>query len=237
LNRLCLTIPLRLTDKIKRCYVYPNEKINISNYIPDEFKEILVGLLLGDGCIKMHGNLALLSIQQTDKELIDYLWNICNKYNIVKVEVKSLIRINNVTGKNKKIVYYFQSLTLPYFTAIYREWYIYSKRKNKNIKIIPNELEKYLTPLAIAHWVMGDGTFDKGKNQRIVLCTDCFTLDEVNILSSILLEKYNIISRIKSAIYGKYLIHRITMTGENRRKFHELVTPFIILSLKYRIGL
>jgi len=95
--------------------------------------------------------------------------------------------VNKLTGKNKKDTYYFQSLTLPYFTRLYKEWYIPGIRSNSNIKIIPKRIDKYLTPIALAPWTMGDGTYDKGKNKRIVLCTDSFTLGEVNILRDILI--------------------------------------------------
>jgi hypothetical protein len=51
----------------KKLYVSTDVKISISKNIPDKFKEIMVGVLLGDGNLRMNGNHALLSIQQTDK--------------------------------------------------------------------------------------------------------------------------------------------------------------------------
>lgn len=105
-------------------------------------------------------------------------------------------------------------------------------------KILPNNLEIYLTPLVLAHWTMGDGTFDKGRNQRIILCTDCFNLNEVNRLKVALLEKYNISSYIKSSKSGQSkIVHRIAISGKNRKIFQSLVSPYIIPSLFYRIGL
>lgn len=44
-------------------------------------------------------------------------------------------------------------------------------------KILLTNLETYLTPIAIAYWSMGDGIFDKGRGQRIILCTDSFNLN------------------------------------------------------------
>lgn len=49
-------------------------------------------------------------------------------------------------------------------------------------------MDIYLTPIAIAYWTMGDGTFDKGRGQRKILCTDSFSLNEINRFRSILLE-------------------------------------------------
>ena len=85
---------------------------------------------------------------------------------------------------------------------------------------------------------MGDGTYDKGKGQRIILCTDCFSLIEVNRLRSILLKKYTIDSYVKSSKSGKdKIIYRIAISGGNRIKFQKLVCSYIIPSLLYRIGI
>lgn len=87
---------------------------------------------------------------------------------------------------------------------------------------------------------MGDGTFDKGRGQRIILCTDCFILNEVNRLRFALLEKYNINSYIKSSKSGQHkVIHRIAISGKNRKRkiFQNLISPYILPSFLYRIGL
>jgi len=186
------SIRSKFTKERKRIYISPKEKLIISENIPNEFKEIMTGLLLGDGTLRKQGHNSLLAIQQTDEALVNLLWSICNKYKLVNKKVQSLYRINPITGKEKKIVYYFQTLTLPYFNFFYDEWYKIDIINNSRKKVLPLDLETSLTPLAIAHWTMGDGTFDKGKAQRIILCTDCFSLTEVDYLRSILLKKYTI---------------------------------------------
>ena len=45
------------------------EKIRVSNSIPDWFKQVVCGIMLSDGSIRMNGKQALLSIQQTHQEL------------------------------------------------------------------------------------------------------------------------------------------------------------------------
>jgi LAGLIDADG DNA endonuclease family len=233
------SIRSRYTKERKRYYISPKEKLQISENVPDEFKEILIGVLLGDGTLRMNGRDAMLAIQQTDEGLVNELWLICNKYNLVNKEVQCLHRINSLTGSYKKIVYYFNTLTFPLFTSFFNDWYVLDKEKNKKKKIIPNNIEKYLTPLAIAHWIMGDATFDKGRAQRIIICTDSFSLTEVNYLRSILLKKYNINSYVKSVKSNITLkiYYRIVISGNNRRMFQELVSNYIVPSLLYRIGL
>ena len=60
--------------------------------------------------------------------------------------VKTLVR------GSKQITYYFQTLTLPYFTRIRFNWY--PLINGKAIKTLPDNISALLTPLAIAHWVM-----------------------------------------------------------------------------------
>ena len=52
----------------------------------------------------MHGSNALLSIQQTHREISDKLWNICFSHNLVHTPVRELIR------QNWKPVYHSNSL-------------------------------------------------------------------------------------------------------------------------------
>lgn len=214
------------------------DKNTISKDIPENFNEIITGVMLGDGTIRMNGSYALLSIQQTDELLVQLLWSMCNKLNLVSLNVKSLTRINKESGKEKKKVFYFQTLTFPYFTDLYKKWYELDSAGKRIRKKLPLALENSLTPVALAHWVMGDGTFDSsGRHQRIIICTDSFNLEEINVLRSILLDKYNISTRIKSGKIGDKVYYRISITGEDKNKFQDLVKPFMVSSLLCRIGL
>lgn len=57
------------------------------------------------------------------------------------------------------------------------------------VKIIPLNIVYLLTPISLAHWICGDG--QQVKNRGITLCTDNYTLDEVNILIDALKIKFN----------------------------------------------
>lgn len=70
------------------------------------------------------------------------------------------------------------------------------KIKNKKVKIVPLDLS-LLTPLALAHWVMQDGS--RGTSKGLYLCTDSFTSDDVKRLSQYLINKYDIKCSIHKA--------------------------------------
>ena len=73
--------------------------------------------MLSDGSIRMNGNQALMSIQQTHQELTEEIWKMCFQLNLV------LSGIHIINRPNKKLVYSFQTLTLPFFTSLYNDWY------------------------------------------------------------------------------------------------------------------
>ena len=66
----------------------------------------------------------------------------CYQLNLV------LSGIHVINRQNKKIVYSFQTLSLPFFTSLYNDWY--KSIDNKNIKVLPLNLDSLFTPLAFA---------------------------------------------------------------------------------------
>jgi hypothetical protein len=71
----------------------------------------------------------------------------------------------------------------------------YTKVNGKNVKVIPDNIYSLLTPRALAYWISGDGSFEKSGSVTI-LCTDSFTAGEVDLLRTILLNKFHIDSTL-----------------------------------------
>jgi hypothetical protein len=95
----------------------------------------------------MNGNHALMGVQQINEELVQKLWQMCDDLNLV---LSDILIINR---ENWKTIYSFQTLTLPYFTALYHEWY--QTIDGKRYKVLPSTLDILFTPLAFAFelWV------------------------------------------------------------------------------------
>jgi hypothetical protein len=55
--------------KRKRSNMPKEEKIRVSNNIPEWFKQVVCGLMLSDASIRLNGSPALMGIQETHKEL------------------------------------------------------------------------------------------------------------------------------------------------------------------------
>ena len=109
--------------------------------------------MLSDGSIRMNGSQALMSIQQTHQELTEEIRKRCFQLNLV------LSGIRIINRPNRKLVYSFQTLTLPFFTSLHKDWY--KLIDNKYYKVLPLNLDSLFTPLALAHLIMEYGSWDK----------------------------------------------------------------------------
>ena len=73
-------------------------------------------------------------------------------------------------------------------------------REKKGKKVIPLNISEYLTPLALAVWVMDDG----GRaNNGVRIAANSFTLKEVELLSDVLKSKYNLENTIQNISSAK----------------------------------
>lgn len=62
--------------------------------IPESFIEVLSGILLSDGTLRLNGKFALLGIQQTHFELTKGLWDLCYFNGLVLKEIHTIERPN-----------------------------------------------------------------------------------------------------------------------------------------------
>lgn len=61
--------------------------------------------------------------------------------------------------KNGKVFFYYSinSYTFSSLNWVHDMFYKMDETKNKYVKIVPEEISKYLTPLSLAIWFMDDG--------------------------------------------------------------------------------
>lgn len=128
-----------------------------------------------------------------------------------------------VKGKVIKIVR-FSTWTYTSFNWIHDLWY-----KNK-IKCVPECIGEYLTPLALAIWIMNDGA-KVGKGLKFL--TNSYTYNDCLILIKALNDNFNLKASIQLAgAKDKYIIYIWKESMEDLRK---IVDPYIISDMKYKI--
>ncbi|MEO8637697.1 MAG: LAGLIDADG endonuclease [Candidatus Taylorbacteria bacterium] len=178
-------------------------------------QEIIVGSLLGDGhLVKTTCGYAFRvnhSIKQ--KEYVDW------KYRELKIFTNSSPAVYE-----KENSYYFKCVSHSYFDEMRKKFYLDRK------KILPNEIGKLLTPLALAVWIMDDGS--KEGNQ-LRLNTQSFSLDE-NIRLIKILEATLGISATINRDKNRF---RLRIRDQSMLLLKQNVLPHIISSMQYKFSL
>ncbi|PIU14821.1 hypothetical protein COT20_02455 [bacterium (Candidatus Gribaldobacteria) CG08_land_8_20_14_0_20_39_15] len=187
-------------------------------------KEILVGVLLGDGHLERlyTPTLARLKIEHSLKQK-DYVhWLYQEFKNWVRSEPK--IKQVKIFGKiyfNYGFCTHGHRLLGNFHTKFY---------KNK-IKIVPCDISDLLTPLNLAVWFMDDGSIKSNRHKGIFLNTQSFSTEDVERLQKALKEKFFIESTTRRDKNGK----QIYLGGINGEKLIRLIRPHIISSMFYKI--
>jgi ubiquinol-cytochrome c reductase cytochrome b subunit len=99
------------------------------------------------------------------------------------------------------------------------------------MKCVPKEIDKYLTPLALAVWIQDDG----GKvSSGLKIATNSYTLQEVEYLCRILNDKYQFNTRPQSAgVPNQYVIYFPKSSMETLSK---LIKPYMVPSMYYKLN-
>ena len=124
------------------------------------------------------------------------------------------------------------SSTLPMFN-FYHSLFYKLLDNGKFVKYIPNNIEELLTPISLAYFIMGDGTYNK-TNKVFRLCTHSFSKKEVEFISIVIYNKFGIINKLEHARNKQYMLR---IRGAELIKLQDVVKVHIIPSMLYRIGL
>jgi ubiquinol-cytochrome c reductase cytochrome b subunit len=192
-----------------------------------EIFSVIIGSLLGDGHAEKRSDNGgtRISFYQESTHLSYLLWlhdflSIRGYCNINRPVITTRLGKNGVVRKVLK----FHTWTYNSFNWIHDLFY-----KN-NIKIIPSNIAYYLTPLALAIWIMDDGAkVSKG----LKLCTNSFTYSDCVLLIKALNDNFALKSSIQSAgSPNQYIIY---IWKESMPLLRTIVSPYIIPEMKYKI--
>lgn len=188
---------------------------------------IIFGSLLGDGHSekRLKGLGTRISFFQEDShvEYLLFLHKMLSELGYCNPKIPTITNRLGAKGKVRKIIR-FSTWTYTSFNWIHDLWY-----KDK-IKCVPECIGQYLTPLALAIWIMDDGA-KVGKGLKF--STNSFTYNECLILIKALNDNFNIKASIQSAGSGnKYIIY---IWKESMDDLRNIVSPYIIPEMKYKI--
>lgn len=203
-------------------------KINNKNGPLDiRILSIIYGSLLGDGHAEKRkggkGTRITFYQEGSHQEYLLFLHSLIANLGYCNTKIpKITTRIGN-KGKLRQVIR-FSTWTYESFNSIHNEWYI------NGVKRVPKSIDKYLTPLALAIWVMDDG-YKASKGLK--LATNCFIYSDIEYLVSILKKKYDLNCSIHSSeIPDQYCIY---IQHNSMDKLREILKGYIIPSMKYKI--
>ncbi len=224
------SLPLQISKQINLATrITSLERIGPHNI---DIISIIIGSLLGDGHLEKRnrGIGTRIKFEQSNKNVEYLMWfhsylSTRGYCNINKPDLKKRIR------KNGEIYFHYSinSYTFSSFNWIHEMFYMCSE--GKNVKIIPHNIEQYLSPLALAIWFMDDGSKLK-KGAKIA--TNCFTYEELSQLCEILKNKFNLTVTIHSG--GKNKGYTLYISSQSMPTFSNIVKPKMLPTLYYKLG-
>lgn len=187
-------------------------------------REILVGLMLGDGHLETqnNGKTYRLKVEQSANkaEYVSWLYENFENFVLNKPKIKDRER-NGVAAKSIG----FATLSHGSFRFYAQQFYASGK------KVIPKIIGKLLTPIGLAVWFMDDGSIKSKFHKAKILNTQCFDKKEVLMLIQILKNKFGINAKLREQKDGC----QIYILSESMDKFKKIVEKYIIDSMKYKL--
>lgn len=181
-------------------------------------KEILVGLMLGDGHLEKRKNKARLKIEYSlkAKEYVEWLYQIFQKWTLSSPKIK-------IQQNSKKYLF---STVIHEKLGRYHSLF-YHKRK----KIIPKNINDLITNRSLAIWFMDDGSRKSKECKGKVINTQCFSKSDINKLQKILRNKFD----LKTSLKVERKQYCIYIPSSEIDKFRKLIGKYILNSMKYKL--
>ena len=202
---------------------WASKKLNLK--LTQDQTTLIVGSLLGDGTMRIGQGAVNANFKVEhgleQKELV------FAKYEILKPWVFTQPKISyryHDDGIKYQKSWWFRTVRHPKLTEIQKLFYPNGK------KIVPKNISKFLNKHALAWWIMDDWCYIKSK---IDISTYSFTLKEIKRLLNVFINKFD--------IQGNYYRdrdkgYRIYFKSSETKKMVELIKPYMVDSMKYKIG-
>jgi LAGLIDADG DNA endonuclease family len=182
-------------------------------------QSVLVGTILGDGCLAKHGHYHRLHVKHklAHKALVEF------KYGVFREFISmNLHRFDQRLNGDSFPCLQFASRTNPIFSKWHSRFY------QKGVKIVPGNVEEYLTRQALAVWFMDDGAAD---HAGVTFQTHGFRANEVRILTDVLKKKFHLAANLRSN-KGREIIY---VSAKSLSSFRDLVGPYLLPELAYKL--
>lgn len=189
-------------------------------------KQVLVGTLLGDGCLETqnNGRTYRLKVEHSiaQKDYVEWKYKVLEKFILSKPRIR------------KKLSYGLIRESYCFSTVSHGSLRFYGQQFYRNgKKVIPRIIGKMLTPLALAVWFMDDGSVKSKKHKALVIHSQSFNKQDLERIIKVMEEKYGIRSTLRKRGDGSG--YALYLLSETVNKFIDLVKKYFLPSMKYKL--
>lgn len=182
-------------------------------------RSVLTGTLLGDGSLPVHGRHPRLFIKHKAEHEALALF----KYEVFREFISmEPHRFDQQLGGRGYPCVQFVTRTRIEFTP-WRERFYEERRK-----IVPVDIGRDLTPLALAVWIMDDGSADYA---GLTIQTHSFSRTETSRLAAVLREDYGLRTGVR-ANRGHAIVY---VFAESMPRLREIIWPHILPGFRYKL--
>ncbi len=191
-------------------------------------REILIGVLLGDGHLETQdqGRTYRLKIEHSIKQraYVEWLYQEFKEWVQTPPQRRTrFVRLRSVEGTYEK--YWFNTLSHGAFRFYAHQFYQHGR------KIAPRLIHRWLSPRALAIWYMDDGSIKSKAHKTVLLNTHAFDAMSLKRLQKALQEKFGVKTKLRTQREGT----QIYVVGETVQRFLNIIEPYIIPSMRYKL--
>ena len=183
-------------------------------------RDVLIGVLLGDAHLETqnHGRTYRVKFEYSlnHRAYADHLYEIFKKWVLTPPQEKIDATHRNV---------WFQTVSYGSFRFYAHQFY------RGHQKCVPKNIHRFLTNRNMAYWFMDDGSMKSRASKGVIFNTHCFERNDVSRLVNALRSKFGLEASERKQRDG----WQIYVSGTSYEKFREIVDPYIVASMRYKI--
>nr|AMX22316.1 LAGLIDADG endonuclease [Cryphonectria parasitica] len=229
------TTLLRYVNSLAKLPVHKFD-YRIKSKLPIYLNDVLLGLLLSDGYLEKSsptsGARLTVSFGSKHSAYLNFLYKLFEPY--TNSEPTKISVLNKKTKVLSEVVR-FKTVMLPQLV-----WYhnlFYSKSSSlangKLVKIIPSNIMELISPVVLAHLIMGDGNL-KMPDKIIRIYTNSFTKSDVELLAKAINKKLGIAAKATLDRNDQYMI---TISKSQLSLVIAQLKTHMHSSMSYKLGL
>lgn len=189
-------------------------------------REILIGLMLGDGHLEQSlcTPRARLKVEQREeaKAYVEWLYKNFQEWIRQNIRVRmKFLKTTNKSYRYHEFTTYSHEELMPYRQSFYP----------RGKKVIPDSIDAMLTPLGLAVWFMDDGSIKSHECKGRIINTHSFTEEEVKLLCSVLTKKFNLEAWPRQQDDGI----QIYISAKSADILESLLLPHILPVMRYKL--